>query len=57
MESNEGCYPYTMPECEHHVSGSKPSCTDVKKVSPTCSKTCTSSYGHDYAGDKHKAVA
>lgn len=51
-----GCYPYTMPECAHHVaSKTLPNCADVKQVSPTCSKSCSSGDSSiDYSDDKHK---
>jgi cathepsin B len=42
--SSDYCYNYTMPKCNHHVTGSTyPDCTDVTQVNPTCKKTCTDS--------------
>lgn len=52
------CYPYTMPFCAHHVSGTGlPNCSDIKEVDPTCSKKCEASANIDYKTDKHKALS
>jgi cathepsin B len=50
--SNQGCRPYTIPSCEHHVNGSLPPCSGEGKT-PRCSKSCESGYTTPYAKDKH----
>jgi cathepsin B len=37
------CYPYTMPECNHHVPGTHQDCSKIKEVDPKCTKTCQDS--------------
>jgi len=38
------CYPYTMPECAHHVSSpTLKNCDDTPQVDPKCTKTCEDS--------------
>jgi cathepsin B len=50
------CYPYTMPFCAHHVTGTTyPDCSTISQVDPTCSKQCQNSLG--YSSDKHKATS
>lgn len=35
------CYPYTMPECNHHVENpAHKSCSDIPEVDPKCDKDC-----------------
>jgi hypothetical protein len=34
MGDSTTCYPYTMPQCEHHVPGSKPNCANIEQKSP-----------------------
>merc|ERR1712000_268991 len=34
------CYPYTMPKCNHHVSGPYKDCSDVTQVAPECGTSC-----------------
>jgi len=39
---NTTCFPYTMPQCAHHVASSTlPSCEDVTQNDPKCSKKCS----------------
>ena len=50
------CFNYTMEQCAHHVtSDTLPSCDDVKKVEPKCSKTCVDDDTRSYDDDKHNA--
>mmetsp|Transcript_28792 Transcript_28792/g.38397 ORF Transcript_28792/g.38397 Transcript_28792/m.38397 type:complete len:409 (+) Transcript_28792:21-1247(+) len=52
--SSGTCYNYTMEQCAHHVdSKTLPLCDDVKKVAPTCSKTCPDESSLSYDDDKH----
>ncbi|XP_072041557.1 cathepsin B-like [Amphiura filiformis] len=50
--SNEGCLPYTIPACEHHVVGKLKPCGDILPT-PECKKTCEASYKVSYEDDKH----
>jgi len=48
--SGEGCYPYQVAACEHHVSGPLPACGD-EGPTPTCTQTCQN--GATWSSDKH----
>lgn len=50
--SNQGCRPYTIPACEHHVNGSLPPCQGEGST-PRCEKKCEAGYTTPYAQDKH----
>ncbi|XP_076012041.1 cathepsin B [Genypterus blacodes] len=52
-DSNFGCRPYSIPPCEHHVNGTRPSCTGEGGTTPKCVKQCKSGYTPAYAEDKH----
>lgn len=54
--SNEGCQPYEIAPCEHHVNGSRPKCSEGGGT-PKCEKKCESGYSVDYDKDKHYAVS
>jgi len=49
-DSNQGCYPYQIPACDHHVKGNLPPCGDLLPT-PACSQTCQN--GANWASDKH----
>ena len=52
------CYNYTMDRCAHHVtSDTLPSCDDVAKVEPKCSKKCVDETSLTYSDDKHTAAS
>lgn len=52
--TNEGCKPYSVAECEHHVNGTRPPCQGETKT-PKCAKQCTNNdYTVDYTNDKSK---
>lgn len=51
--SHVGCRPYTIPPCEHHVNGSRPSCTGEEGDTPKCVTTCEEGYTPSYKQDKH----
>lgn len=53
-KSNEGCIPYSLPNCSHHVHGSLPSCDTVKITVPTCTSQCEPSYKTPYHQDSHR---
>jgi len=48
--SNQGCYPYQVAACDHHVNGTLPPCGD-ELPTPSCNQTCEN--GADWKGDKH----
>lgn len=49
----QGCRPYEIPPCEHHVNGSRPSCTGDDNKTPKCVKQCEKGYNVPYAKDKN----
>ncbi|XP_064536868.1 cathepsin B [Drosophila montana] len=49
--SKEGCRPYEVEPCEHHVNGTRPPCHNGN--TPSCTHKCESGYSVDYAKDKH----
>jgi cathepsin B len=52
--TSQGCQPYTIPNCDHHVtSGKYPPCGDIVPT-PACSRQCITTYGKTYIQDKHK---
>jgi len=50
-DSNQGCQPYEIAPCMHHVPGPRPNCTMQK--TPKCVKQCESSYSTPYGQDLH----
>lgn len=52
-DSHIGCRPYTIPPCEHHVNGSRPSCSGEEGDTPECVSTCEAGYTPSYKADKH----
>lgn len=50
--SHQGCRPYEIQPCEHHVNGTRLPCTGEGKT-PKCVKTCEDGYNVDYGKDKH----
>jgi len=53
--SKEGCRPYSLQKCEHHVSGPLPNCDQFHYNTPECKKECESSYDKTYEEDKKYA--
>lgn len=53
FNSNEGCRPFTLPTCEHHVVGPFGPCPDEDEPLPACTKQCISSFGRSYKSDLH----
>lgn len=51
--SSQGCRPYEIAPCEHHVNGSRPSCEGEGGKTPKCVKQCQASYTIPYEKDKH----
>jgi len=50
--TKQGCEPYTIPACDHHVNGSLPPCQG-EQPTPRCTKKCIDGYSTPYAKDKH----
>lgn len=53
--SKQGCRPYTIEACEHHVNGSLPPCGSSIEPTPKCAHTCEAGYTKKYADDKQYA--
>lgn len=53
--SKQGCVPYAIKPCEHHVNGTRGPCTEGGKT-PKCSKTCEDNYAVPYDKDKHFGI-
>lgn len=51
--SHQGCQPYAIPPCEHHVNGTRGPCEGEGGKTPKCQKTCEDGYNIPYAKDKH----
>jgi len=49
--SKQGCRPYTLQKCEHHVPGPLPNCDKFHFTTPACKKECESSYDVSYHKD------
>jgi len=52
-DSHEGCYPYQIPACDHHVKGKYPPCGQNEVPTPPCVKKCETGYNLTYPTDKH----
>jgi cathepsin B len=53
--THQGCRPYSIAPCEHHVNGSRLPCHGIGPT-PKCVEKCESSYKMSYKQDKHYAV-
>ncbi|XP_063959356.1 cathepsin B-like [Lytechinus pictus] len=54
FNSNQGCQPYLIPSCDHHVNGTKQPCKG-ELPTPSCKRTCEAGYAKSYKADKHFA--
>jgi len=52
-DSHQGCRPYSIAACEHHVNGSRQPCDKGEHPTPKCDKKCEPNYKLAYAKDKH----
>merc|ERR550519_1173716 len=50
--THEGCQPYLIPACDHHVKGKLKPCTGIKPT-PQCEHKCEAGYNVTYTSDKH----
>ncbi|XP_066919273.1 cathepsin B-like [Clytia hemisphaerica] len=53
--SKQGCRPYQIPACDHHVPESKNPCHG-ELPTPRCEHSCISSYNKTYNADHHFAL-
>jgi cathepsin B len=51
--SQQGCRPYSIEACEHHINGSRPPCKKELDPTPKCVHKCEASYKVTYNKDKH----
>lgn len=51
--SHQGCRPYSIEPCEHHVNGSRKTCAGDLDPTPKCVQKCEDGYSLPYATDKH----
>lgn len=51
--THQGCRPYSIAPCEHHVNGSRPPCKSELDPTPKCVLKCEDGYTVPYSTDKH----
>lgn len=51
--TKQGCQPYEIPACDHHVVGKLQPCSKGEMKTPSCKKSCESGYSVPYSQDKH----
>jgi len=51
-DTKQGCEPYTIKACDHHVNGTKTPC-GPEEPTPTCTKKCIDGYPTTFTADKH----
>ncbi|XP_042144475.1 cathepsin B [Ixodes scapularis] len=49
--TQDGCKPYTLPPCDHHVEGPLPKCGEFLPT-PKCVNACRDGYDRDYQHDR-----
>lgn len=49
--TNQGCEPYSLPNCDHHCTGKYQPCGNIGPT-PACKKSCISGYPKSYTQDK-----
>lgn len=53
-DSNEGCEPYSLANCDHHTTGQYQPCPSTIAPTPSCKKSCIPAYTNaTYAKDKN----
>ncbi|KAI5651913.1 papain family cysteine protease domain-containing protein [Phthorimaea operculella] len=53
FKSGQGCRPYELEPCEHHINGTRKKCPSKKWYdTPACRETCENSYKIGYKQDK-----
>lgn len=51
--SSQGCVPYGIQPCEHHVPGPNPQCDKEHPSTPKCNRECQPQYSLSYKQDLH----
>jgi len=54
-DSHQGCYPYEVKACDHHVVGKLNPCSKEIQRTPKCKRDCEQGYNVSYSQDKHYA--
>jgi len=54
--TSQGCEPYTVPSCDHHVNGTRQPCQG-EEPTPHCRRECVSGYPTPFEQDKHYGVS
>jgi len=54
--SSQGCQPYEIAPCEHHVHGPRPACGGEEGNTPACQRTCDTGYQGNYQDDLHMGM-
>jgi cathepsin B len=54
--SKQGCQPYLVKACDHHVVGKLQPCAKKETKTPKCSKKCEDGYSTPFLQDKHKGT-
>ncbi|KAJ1529584.1 hypothetical protein ONE63_006354 [Megalurothrips usitatus] len=49
----QGCLDYSIEPCEHHVNGTRNSCSGEDGSTPSCKQRCQSGYRTPYKKDRH----
>uniref|UniRef100_G3MRN3 Peptidase C1A papain C-terminal domain-containing protein n=1 Tax=Amblyomma maculatum TaxID=34609 RepID=G3MRN3_AMBMU len=52
-DSDEGCMPYPIKACDHHVNGTLGPCDKTIPPTPRCVRMCRKGYDVDFMDDKH----
>jgi len=50
--TKQGCEPYTVKACDHHVNGTLPPC-GPEESTPSCTSKCIDGYPDTFTHDKH----
>lgn len=50
--SHQGCKPYSIAKCEHHVNGTLPPCEGIVDT-PNCLRKCEQGFPETYQKDLH----
>jgi len=51
--TKQGCQPYLVAACDHHVVGKLQPCSKKETKTPKCSKKCEDGYSVSFKEDKH----
>lgn len=52
-KSHDGCVPYSLTNCSHHIEGSLPDCSTLPQINPKCVRQCEPGYPTPYEQDIH----